>query len=120
MAPFKVGSVDVKMRDAIPMEGPLATPKTTELPAGHKKREDCRPLPCTMVFESDQILTMRDGVKIRADIFRPMMEDRVPTIVMWGPYGKSGSSLLNIHTVPLRAGIPSERLSGYEDFEGQD
>lgn len=120
MAPFKVGSVDVKMRDATPMEGPPATPKTTELPTGHKKRDDCRPLHCPMIFESDQVLTMRDGVKIRADIFRPTTEGRVPTIVMWGPYGKSGSGLLNIHTVPLRAGIPSEQLSGYEDFEGYE
>lgn len=118
MAPFKVGSVDVKMRDATPVEGPPATPKTTELPAGHKKREDCRALPSPIIFDQDQILTMRDGVKIRADIYRPTVNGRVPAIVMWGPYGKSGSSLLNLHAMPLRAGIPSERLSGYEDFEG--
>ncbi|KAL0940498.1 x-pro dipeptidyl-peptidase c-terminal non-catalytic domain-containing protein [Colletotrichum truncatum] len=120
MAPFKVGSVDVKMRDTRRPQAPPAAPKTVELPAGHKKRPDCRAVTSPIILDQDQILTLRDGVKIRADIYRPKTDEKVPAIVMWGPYGKSGSGLLNIHTVPLRAGIPTEKLSGYENFEGLD
>lgn len=118
MAPFKVGSVDVKMRDASRPQAPPATPSSTTLPAGHKKRPDCRALMSPIIFDKHQILTLRDGTKIRADIFRPVGDETVPAIVMWGPYGKSGTGLLNLHSAPLRAGIPANRLSGYEDFEG--
>ncbi|KAF4967725.1 hypothetical protein FSARC_4786 [Fusarium sarcochroum] len=120
MAPFTVGSFKVKQRGVIPRQGPPATPKTTELPAGHKKRPGSRVLPSPIIFDEDQVLTLRDGTKIRADIFRPKTEDKVPAIVMWGPYGKSGSGILNLSEMPLRAGIPESRLSGYEDFEGLD
>ncbi|KAH7112016.1 Alpha/Beta hydrolase protein [Dactylonectria macrodidyma] len=120
MAPFKVGSVDVKLRGVIPPQAPPASTRTIELPTGHKKRPDCRALPSPIIFDQDQILTLRDGTKIRADIYRPKTEQKIPAIVMWGPYGKSGSGLLNLHTIPLRAGIPESRLSGYEDFEGLD
>ncbi|KAL1869038.1 hypothetical protein Plec18167_008041 [Paecilomyces lecythidis] len=63
---------------------------------------------------------MRDGVKLRADIYRPKTDDKVPAIIMWGPYGKSGNGILNLHLFPLRAGIPQSKLSGYENFEGLD
>ncbi|KAL3460183.1 X-Pro dipeptidyl-peptidase C-terminal non-catalytic domain-containing protein [Aspergillus heterothallicus] len=120
MAPFKVGGIDVPMRDTVRSHGPPATPKTFELPAGHKRRPDCRALPSPIVVNQDQIVTLRDGATIRADIYRPKIDIKVPAIVMWGPYGKSGSGPLNIGPMPGRAGIPAERLSGYEDFEGLD
>lgn len=118
MAPFRVGSVDVKMRDTVKPQAPPATPKTVELPTGYKKSPECRALPSPIIFDQDQILTLSDGTKIRADIYRPKTDDTVPSIVMWGPYGKSGVGLLNIHAMPLRAGIPAGQLSGFEDFEG--
>jgi hypothetical protein len=37
---------------------------------------------------------------------------------MWGPYGKTGTGVLNLHSMLLRAGIPEIQLSSYEDFEG--
>ncbi|KAF1939301.1 alpha/beta-hydrolase [Clathrospora elynae] len=120
MAPFTVGTIDVKLRDALKPQTPPATQKTRELPKGHKKRPECRPLPATIIHDEDAILTLRDGTKLHADIFRPKTEQKVPAIVMWGPYGKSGSGLININVMPMRAGIPESRLSGYEDFEGLD
>ncbi|KAJ0416228.1 Alpha/Beta hydrolase protein [Aspergillus carlsbadensis] len=120
MAPFMVGHVDVPMRDSPRPQGPPATPKTVELPAGHRRRSDCRALPSPIILDQDQVLTLRDGTKIRADIYRPKTEGKVPAILMWGPYGKSGSGPLNINVMPMRAGIPAEKLSGYEDFEGLD
>ena len=116
--PCQVGSVDVKMRGVRKPQGPPATPKTVELPAGHTKSPGCRPLPDPIVLDQDWIIILRDGTQIRADIYRPATDQKVPAIVMWGPYGKSGTGLLNIHTVPFRAGIPQEKLSGYENFEG--
>lgn len=71
-----------------------------------------------MIFDQDQVFTLRDGTKIRADIFRPQVDETVPAIVMWSPYGKTGAGVLNISAMPLRAGIPADSLSGYEDFEG--
>lgn len=118
MAPFKVGSTEVKLRNTIRPQAPPANPQTIELEAGHKKTPNCRPLPSPIIFDRDQIVNLRDGTKIRVDIYRPKSEDKVPAIVMWGPYGKSGSGLLNISSMPLRAGIPESQLSGYEGFEG--
>ncbi|KAL4889704.1 hypothetical protein BDV59DRAFT_210129 [Aspergillus ambiguus] len=120
MAPFKVGSIDVKMRDTSRPQAAPATARNTVLPAGHKKRPDCRALVSPVIFDQNQILTLRDGTTIRVDIFRPVGDQKVPAVVMWGPYGKSGTGLLNLHSMPLRAGIPADRLSGYEDFEGLD
>lgn len=41
-----------------------------------------------MRIEWDVPITMDDGVVLRADIFRPLGQDRVPAIITYGPYGK--------------------------------
>ncbi|KAI4944778.1 hypothetical protein J4E91_008465 [Alternaria rosae] len=120
MAHFKIGSVDVKFRDAFKQNIPSLDQRTTELPPGHRKQPTYRPLTTTTIFDQDQALTLRDGTVIYADIFRPKTDEKVPAIVMWGPYGKTGMGMLNVHAMPLRAGIPETQLSGYEDFEGLD
>jgi hypothetical protein len=117
MAHSKVIPID-KFRDAFKQTVSPLNPGTTELPPGHRKQPTFRPLTTTTIFDQDQVLTLRDGTKIYADVYRPKTDQKVPAIVMWGPYGKSGAGVLNIHTMPLRAGIPETRLSGYEDFEG--
>lgn len=109
-----------------------------ELPAGFRKTPESRPLPCDIILERDQFLPLRDGTRLRADIYRPKTEANVPAIMMWSPYGKSGTgecpisgldrrelwlmatSLgeFNLDKVPLRAGVPLSKLSGYESFEG--
>lgn len=147
MALEKIGSVTIQKRPMIKPSHELRNPQTIELQAGHKKTEGCRELPCSMLLEQDAIITMRDGVKLRADIYRPKTDDKVPAIIMWGPYGKSGNGksecveygymymhinlrlcmyctnqvyigILNLHLFPLRVGIPQSKLSGYEGFEG--
>ncbi|KAF6823410.1 x-pro dipeptidyl-peptidase c-terminal non-catalytic domain-containing protein [Colletotrichum plurivorum] len=120
MAPFIVNSVEVIQT---PMARPPWEPKApsrVELPAGHRKTSENRPLPCDIIFESDQIVTLRDGARIRVDVFRPKTEDKVPALLMWSPYGKSGTGILNLDKFPLRVGIPLSKLSGYESFEGLD
>uniref|UniRef100_L2FJ57 Xaa-Pro dipeptidyl-peptidase C-terminal domain-containing protein n=1 Tax=Colletotrichum fructicola (strain Nara gc5) TaxID=1213859 RepID=L2FJ57_COLFN len=121
MAPYYVNSIEVLQRPATapPWEHPKE-PTRVELPAGHKKTPDRRPLDCDIILERDQLLTLRDGVRIRADIFRPKTEGKVPAVLMWSPYGKTGTGALNLDKVPLTAGVPLSKLSGYESFEGLD
>ncbi|KAK2778935.1 hypothetical protein CKAH01_11526 [Colletotrichum kahawae] len=121
MAPYYVNSIEVLQRPATrpPWEHPKE-PSRVELPAGSKKTPGSRPLDCDIILERDQLVTLRDGVRIRVDIYRPKTEGKVPALLMWGPYGKSGTGALNLHMVPLNAGVSPSRLSGYESFEGLD
>nr|WP_231711156.1 CocE/NonD family hydrolase [Xanthobacter dioxanivorans] len=41
-----------------------------------------------MRIDWDVPITMDDGVVLRADIFRPLGQDKVPAIMTYGPYGK--------------------------------
>ncbi|KAF6808527.1 x-pro dipeptidyl-peptidase c-terminal non-catalytic domain-containing protein [Colletotrichum sojae] len=120
MAPFTINSIDVIQ---CPMARPSWEPKQpsrVELPAGHRKTPENRALLCDVILEADQFVTLRDGVRIRVDVFRPKTEHKVPALLMWSPYGKSGTGALNLDKFPLRVGIPLSRLSGYESFEGLD
>ncbi|CAG9982720.1 unnamed protein product [Clonostachys byssicola] len=122
MSAFNVDSARVLLRDVVAPQHPLAT-EALILPKGHQKRPGCRPLPSNIVLERDQALTLRDGTKIFADIYRPETDQntQVPAIVMWSPYGKSSTGLIVLSTIlPFQAGIPDSQLSGYESFEGLD
>ncbi|TDZ62037.1 Cocaine esterase [Colletotrichum trifolii] len=120
MAPFCVNSIQVIQHPTNRPPWEPKQPSRVELPAGSQKTPESRPLPCDIILEADQFLTLRDVVRVRADIFRPKSEEKVPAVVMWSPYGKSGSSKLNLHAVPGRCGVPLSKLSGYESFEGLD
>lgn len=97
MASGKIGSVTIQKCPMINPTHPPASPQTIELPAGHKKTEECRPFPCPVILEQDTIITVRDGTRLRADIYRPKTEEKVPAIIMWGPYGKSGNGQFKYH-----------------------
>ncbi|KAG2419537.1 hypothetical protein HFD88_004333 [Aspergillus terreus] len=112
--------VTIQKCPMIPPSSPPARSRTVELPAGHKRTEECRALPCPVILEQDAVLTVRGGTEIRVDIYRPKTEKKVPAIIMWGPYGKSGNGMLNLQSFPSRAGVPKAKLSGYECFEGLD
>ena len=66
-----------------------------------------------MIIERDVAVTMRDGVKIYIDIFRPQKEGKYPVLVSWGPYGKHG------RVYPPSADVRHD-LSEYTAFEGAD
>lgn len=108
----------MKFRSAFSTNAPPANATSTELPMGHRKGPGSRTFSCSTIFDKDQVLKLRDGVKIRADIFRPNTDAKVPGIVMYGPYGKGNTGPMNLDYMPLRAGIPQSSQSGYEDFEG--
>jgi uncharacterized protein len=95
-------------------------PGTRVLPAGFQTRPHFKPTPVDIVFEKDTAVTMRDGAKIYVDVFRPVGTKKVPVIVAWSPYGKSGGTHpKNLELFKL-LGVDQSRLSGLGKFEGPD
>ncbi|KAF9891443.1 hypothetical protein FE257_003909 [Aspergillus nanangensis] len=94
--------------------------KTQKLPRGHVKHPGFQPFPIDVIWEQDVAISLRDGINLYADIFRPSNDqERVPAIIPWSPYGKVGTSTLNLDNMgPWRMGIPYQNMSGYETFEG--
>lgn len=114
----------VPYRKALPIDAPRARypgfkPGTVVLKKGTVRREGALPLPCNIVFERDVALRMRDGTTIYTDVFRPESSSRYPALVAWSPYGKEigGQWLDDIHG---RSGVPLERVSELQKFEGPD
>lgn len=96
--------------------------KILRLPRGHVKQPGFQAFPVDVTWEQDQAITMRDGVTLYCDIFRPAESlTKVPAIIPWSPYGKSFTGSQNYDVMgPWRMGIPFQRLSGYETFEVQN
>ncbi|HWM47263.1 MAG TPA: CocE/NonD family hydrolase [Xanthobacteraceae bacterium] len=70
-----------------------------------------------MIIERDVVVTMRDGTKLYADVFRPADERPVPPIIAWTPYGK------HVPFDPkrfLNAGVKDGDTSKYTAFEAPD
>lgn len=68
-----------------------------------------------MVAERDVPVTLRDGVEILVDVFRPLDERPAAPLIAWGPYGK------HVPNDPKRvpgAGLNPEHLSPITPFEG--
>ena len=99
----------------------LSPNKHTVLPRGHLKETGRRKILVDSVFERDVPIPLRDGLKAYADVFRPQSSDeiKVPAAICWSPYGKASSGL-TVDNLPYRLGIPKDRTSGYETFEGLD
>ncbi len=100
-------------------------PGTTLLPRGYVHEEGALPLPCEIIMERDVAVTLRDGVKIYVDIFRPNTDEKVPALLNSSVFGKNGSYItLNLiagwNNVPDRFGIPKGTLSELQTWEGAD
>jgi hypothetical protein len=95
-------------------------PGTRVLPAGYQADSQFLPLPVDIVFEKDVAVTMRDGITIYADIFRPVGTEKVPVIIAWSPYGKSGGTAPRTTALYNMLGIDNGMLSGLAKFEGPD
>lgn len=95
-------------------------PGTRVLPAGFQTRPHFRPTPVDIVFEKDTAVTLRDGTTIYVDVFRPAGSEKVPAIVAWGPYGKSGGTHPKNFELFKLLGVDQSRLSGLGKFEGPD
>ncbi|KAJ5769001.1 hypothetical protein N7520_003560 [Penicillium odoratum] len=93
--------------------------RVTTLRKGHVKQPGFQAFPVDVTWEQDSAIPMRDGIKLYADIFRPTHGDKIPAIIPYSPYGKVDSGVLSYDNMgPYRMGIPFQRLSGYETFEG--
>lgn len=72
-----------------------------------------------MIIERDVSVTMRDGVKIYINIFRPENEGKYPVIVAWGPYGKHVHGSVKFNAMG-NCGVDDRALSEYTAFEAAD
>ncbi|MGI5889107.1 MAG: CocE/NonD family hydrolase, partial [Oscillospiraceae bacterium] len=109
-------ALDVNSRSA---RYPGFKPEKLLLKKGSIRLKGYMPLPCDILLERDTAITLRDGVTIYADIFRPADDKKHPAIMAMSPYGKEiGSQWLD--DTPNHAGIPMEATSGLQKFEGPD
>jgi len=95
--------VTISLCDLQPTGSPLSQwtglrPETLTLPAGHVKEPGRRKFLTDTLYERDIVIPLRDGHTLRADVFRPAKVDhnRVPALVVWSPYGKTGSGVLSL------------------------
>ncbi len=95
-------------------------PGTRVLPAGFQTTEQFQPIPVDIVFEKDTAVTLRDGTTIYVDVFRPAGAEKVPVIVAWSQYGKSGGTHPKNWNLFELLGVDQSRLSGLGKFEGPD
>lgn len=66
-------------------------PAVVTLPKDWVKAQGYHPLPVDIIWHRDATISLRDGVKIYADVFRPKELDGtpVPAVISWGPFGKT-------------------------------
>jgi uncharacterized protein len=95
-------------------------PGTRTLEAGFQIAPQFLPLPVDIVFEKYVSITLRDGVTIYVDVFRPAGTEKVPTIVAYSPYGKGQGTSPSVMGIFGLVGIPNSVVSGLEKFEGPD
>jgi uncharacterized protein len=93
---LKVGNIDVSHTDITRPEAADSfyngfKPSTQTLTRGHKRLERSRQFSVDTIYDRDIEIPMRDGVILRADVFRPADSEKVPAILAWSPYGKSGT-----------------------------
>jgi predicted acyl esterase len=95
--PYPIQRIEISLRDTKRPEvfdelwdGSEASTKFLE--AGWQKEPGRGAFRIDTVWEKEVQIPMRDGVKIRVDIFRPADSDAnpVPALIAWSPYGKSG------------------------------
>ncbi|MEN0108759.1 MAG: CocE/NonD family hydrolase [Pseudomonas sp.] len=95
-------------------------PGTRTLKAGFQVAPPFRPIPVDIVFEKDVAVTLRDGVTIYTDIFRPAGTEKVPVIVCWSPYGKGQGTSASVMGVFGLVGLSNSVVSGLAKFEAPD
>src|ERR1700689_661257 len=100
-------------------------PGARDLPAGYQVAPMFRPLPVDIVFEKDVAVTLRDGVTIYVDVFRPAGgageagDEKVPVIVAWSPYGKSQRTAPSVIGLLAMIGFGTGKDSRLGKVEGQ-
>ena len=67
-----------------------------------------------IVFEQDIDVPMRDGARLKADVFRPYGDGKYPAILNLGPYQKD-----KLWTVPVTLGEPQNDWMNWETINPQ-
>lgn len=135
---------DPRQLRSLPLDHPKARypgfkTETKILPKGWKKTSSSLDLPCDILFEKDVPVTLKDGTVLYVDVFRPppnntqaegfsdtntsfkLEVEKVPAILTWSPYGKSGlSGCQLLSDFPFRLGVPAASLSDLQRWEGPD
>lgn len=74
-----------------------------------------------MRIDKDVPVTLRDGVVIYVDTYRPEKEqspdEKLPILMTWSPYGKHGPKTFDIFP---NSGVPKGSVSRYAAWEGPD
>lgn len=65
------------------------------LEKGQQIAEGFKLLDCSIKMLKDVPVKMRDGITIYTDIYLPITEEKVPTLIAWSPYGKALEQLLD-------------------------
>lgn len=95
-------------------------PGTRTLEAGSRIAPPFKPLPVDVVLDKDVPVTLRDGVTIHVDVFRPVGTEQVPVVVAWSPYGKGQGTSASVMGIFGMVGLDNGVVSGLEKFEGPD
>jgi len=125
--PMKVKGDDkyaVWHRRPLPLQAPRAryfgfAQETVLLRKGEIRRDGAMPLLCDIYLDRNVPVTLRDGITIFTDVFRPVHSGNYPAIVSWSPYGKEVGSE-SVDDFPERSGVALGRLSELNKFEGID
>lgn len=123
---FSVGGIEVVQKEITNIGDRHANynglnPSSTTLPKGYRKDPSFRAFEAATIWDRDIEVPLRDGVILRADVFRPAaVSENVPALLVWSPYGKSGTGFLSLDLVPGRVGVAKSALSGFESFEAPD
>ena len=94
-------------------------PGHVSLRAGSVHSKGGLPLPVDLELDRDVQIPLRDGVLLRADVWKPEGAGPFPTVLSYTPYGKAGG-YWRLDNFPFRAGVPRGRLSGLQSFESPD
>lgn len=123
---YKVGSIEVMHTTIAPLDADFAhfdghKPGSTVLHKGFKRHDDCRAFDAETVWEKDIEIPLRDGTKLYGDVFYPAeVKEKIPILLAWSPYGKSGRGYFDVSMIPRRDGIPRSKVSGFQSFEAPD
>ena len=99
---------------------PPVETRTHTLSAGTVVKEGAHPLDCDIRIDEDQPITLRDGVVLYGDVYRPAgATDQLPAVMMYTPYSKHGG-YWNTAFYPTNFGVPPQDLSGLNAFEALD
>lgn len=94
--------------------------KETILKKGQQIAPGFKPLDCDIRFLKDVPVKMRDGIIIYTDIFLPVTEEKVPTLIAWSPYGKSAGTAPRYVGLFNMLGMGNAWGSGLTKFEAPD